>query len=316
MNLKALHISKFTTAYRYLLFALCLTVLVWSLKDTNIQELSSMLSQFSFDRHLLLFSSILILAFFNWTVELFKWKVLLRRVNTYPIKTVILSLLNGVSAAFVTPGRTGDVFARAINLRKEDRGKAVTAMILSSGIQLSVTLLLGVISVFLLRNALVGLSFSAVQYSTILMIVFGIVALGLGLFLLITKQRVFKKIKTAVRFARTYSRSELGTVIFLSTFRYSIFVFQFYLALVMFGIDLSLIQGMGLISVIYLLTFILPSSFLGELGIRETFAVFVLSPFSESVYPIIFGSLLIWCINLALPALLASATLSLAKSST
>ena len=92
----------------------------------------------------------------------------------------------------------------------------------------------------------------------------------------------------------------------LSAVRYAVFAFQFYLLLKICGIDLSVSEMMSNIALSFLLTSLIPSIALGELGVRGSVNLHLFSLNHSNDTAVLVASFLLWLINLAVPALIGA----------
>jgi len=98
----------------------------------------------------------------------------------------------------------------------------------------------------------------------------------------------------------------LAGIFLLSALRYSVFLFQYYLVLIALGVHAGFFVSLLLIAITFLVTSALPSFALTEVVTRGAVA----SGFFAFVIPdtagVVAASLLVWIINLAIPALIGS----------
>ena len=107
-----------------------------------------------------------------------------------------------------------------------------------------------------------------------------------------------------------YSNNDLIILLIFSLLRYTIYTMQFYLMLLLFGVDISFAHAIVLISVTYLLMTLIPTITITELGIRGSVTVGVFGLFFETrgywneemSFAVLAASSAIWLINLVLPA--------------
>jgi hypothetical protein len=85
-----------------------------------------------------------------------------------------------------------------------------------------------------------------------------------------------------------------------------VFTLQYVLILKLFGIELSVIDSIICIALNFFLITIIPTYALAEIGIRGTVAVTIFSVYGISSLPVLSAALLIWIINLAIPALIGT----------
>lgn len=93
-------------------------------------------------------------------------------------------------------------------------------------------------------------------------------------------------------------------MLLLALLRHLIFSTQLVLMLMCFGISLMPEHIAG-VWIVYLLTMLAPSLFLGKIGIKETIAVLVLGSMGVNQLAILCASLSIWLLNTLSPVLLA-----------
>lgn len=103
-----------------------------------------------------------------------------------------------------------------------------------------------------------------------------------------------------------YSATYLRPIWLLSALRYLVYAGQYVLLLKALGINFSLWGLLLAVLSAYFLQTILPTIAVLELGIKGSIALFVFSPISLHSSAILAATLLLWCFNLALPALIGA----------
>jgi hypothetical protein len=88
-----------------------------------------------------------------------------------------------------------------------------------------------------------------------------------------------------------------------SLLRHAVFSTQFALTLYAFGIAIS-VQLFFAVWVTYLIMTLIPSPLIGKLLIRESVALFVLGAMSINSTAILMSTVIIWFINLSIPAII------------
>jgi len=272
---------------------------------------------------------VLILMFINWGLEALKWSLLIRKIESVGWLRSYLAVLTGVAVSSLTPNRVGDYFGRVFILEKANRIEGVLITILGSMSQLLITFLAGTTCTFLL---FLGHHEQLLRYFNIPEYLYnwflwggGILVLGLNiLFLLLflniavlsafagrLKGRVLEKITSYIQVLSAYTTRELLVVILLSASRFLVFSIQMYLLLRAFSVNISFIEGMITIAVIFFAITMIPSVAIAELGIRGSVSLFLIglqfgNPFEISpdiALGIVAASTGLWLVNLVLPAL-------------
>ena len=85
--------------------------------------------------------------------------------------------------------------------------------------------------------------------------------------------------------------------------RYLAFSFQYYLLLIAFGYQGSLLLALAMILAVFLIKSVIPSITLTELGIRESVAMVIMGGFAVSSFTAFSSTFLLYVINIILPAL-------------
>ena len=290
--------------------------------EHGMVQITAMLNEFSLlGAEKTMVMVILSLMLLNWGTESVKWKFLVRRIENISFSVAIQAVLTGITISTFTPNRIGEFFGRAFILKKANPVKAIILTIIGSMSQLMVTLLLGTLSLLILLPNIASHTGGWPAYlhagivSFIILFDTGLVFLYFNVgairplaryFLKQTHSKVFHYLDVLNK----VSRAELAYVLFLSFVRYGIFFTQFFLALRLFGVLVSLKQAALLLPEIYLALAVVPTIALTELGVRGSVAIYVIGTFlalhgsipGQWDAAVLSAATLIWIINLAIPA--------------
>ncbi len=242
----------------------------------------------------------------NWSLEAYKWKYLIRRIERISFWKALEGVVSGVTMGFITPHSLGDYAARILTLTGQERTKGIGAVFVSRISQFYITLYFGSIALILYLYYVVQageLNYRLITGITIFANIFFILMYGYHKQLLKVLERwpFLRKMLSYFHIIKEYSFAELNFALLLSLGRYVVFCFQFVLILIVFGISLPwwiLLTG---VAFIFFVKSVIPT-FL-DLGVRETAAVFFFGVFGYDHQNIIFASLTLWLMNLVLPAL-------------
>jgi uncharacterized membrane protein YbhN (UPF0104 family) len=270
---------------------------------------------------LLIFS--LMLA--NWSIEAFKWKYLIGKVEEISFFKSFQAVLTGISISSFIPNRVGEYFGRVFILKTASRIEGILITVVGSISQLLITVLAGsfALLIFIPRHlAGAGFHYGYLYHSLIMLVMtldFILVALFFKLsFLSTLKERLLqKRLKRLRKFFRVfafYHNREMAVVMLLSFSRYLVFSTQFYLLLVLFNVRISYFNALILIAIIYLIMAIIPTIALTELGIRGSVALYIFGLYFGQILPlsgsinlgVFAASTLLWMINLGIPALVGT----------
>lgn len=265
------------------------------------------LTSFSYTSLVVVFA----LVFVNWFIESFKWRQLLIPVQLISFSDALKSVLAGISVSIFTPNRIGEFGGRILILQKSARMQGVFASLVGNFAQTLVTLVAGVLFFpFFIQN------FSVFNKSSEpLLLALSVIAVVVGLLLFFNIKKLakktlmipwFQKNQQFFNFLLIYSGSDLLKYLGFSALRYLVFTFQFYLLLNFFGVQLNYTTAIIAISQVYFIMTFIPTFAMAELGVRGSVAVLVIGTLSPLSSAIIAASVLLWIINLAMPALVGA----------
>ena len=279
------------------------------------QRFGSQMQEPGFRRLLI---AVILLMPLNWGIETSKWRLLIAYIEKISFLQAFKSVLTGITMSLFTPNRVGEFFGRAFTLKKADPLKGALLTITGSISQLLVTLIAGFVAVAFYLPQYVGLPEVWHKWLHVGLILFMallacILVLGYIKAPFISRQLEsfirpsWNKIKYYLDAIDHLKRETLIHVLLLSSLRYLVFSFQFYLLLLAFGLDIPYLTAMLLIAMTYFVMAAIPTIALADLGIRGSVSIYFIGSFfagSQNAAPeILAASTLIWAINLALPSL-------------
>lgn len=244
--------------------------------------------------------AILMLA--NWSFEAIKWKILIKPFYQITFSNAFKSIWSGVSTALSTPNRFGDFIGKISHIPKDYRKKGLISSFYGSYSQWLITMVMGWVGWLfygdqIIENENVKLGLSIIGAF--------IIFLSVALFLSKRSVMVIPK-KWRHYFTETPDFNSKTKIIFLSFLRYLAFATQFYLLIRFFGVELGYTTVFLKITLFYLITSLVPMTFWGEIGVKESVAVWVFSGLIYNSLIIISVTLLLWLINLIIPALVGN----------
>ncbi len=248
-------------------------------------------------------------SFFNWGSEALKWRFLMVKDHPMSFWKAFAATLSGTTLAMLTPNRSGGFVGKVWHLPRGKRAYGTIADLFGSLMQLGITVLVGGVALgFLLMRKDVVLP-ATLWYG---FLAGGGVLLVAVLFLVLKQKwwlskaermnnRWVDSLLQGLRVLRGRSAGFIASVLGLSGLRYLVFSTQFGALLFFFGGE-NIPAAMSLLPVVYLITSLLPGFLMGELGIREAVAVFLIAPVAGE-HEVLLTSLTLWVINLGIPAL-------------
>ncbi|WP_339917190.1 lysylphosphatidylglycerol synthase domain-containing protein [Yeosuana marina] len=248
---------------------------------------------------------LIILSILNWFFEILKWQELVSFIQKISFKRALEQSLGSLTASLFTPNRIGEYGAKAIYFKRPLRKRILLINLLSNLLQMGITTILGIIGLlFFYRSYNINLSINSliiitsISVFTLVLIVFLFRKNNFGL-----KGFPLGKIK---QFIIYYPRNKLVLATLFSLLRYLIFSFQFYYLLTLFGIDISYLNAMMVITSMYLLASIIPSLVVFDVVIKGSIAVYLFSFLGVEELISLSVVTLMWILNFVLPSIIGS----------
>lgn len=270
---------------------------------------------------MLLVCAVVILVLVNWGIEALKWRVLVAHLQTISFGRAFKATVAGTSIGLITPNRTGEFMGRVLFLDPDHRFGGAFATALGSIAQFVVTLMAGGLALVLLMVSDTPLPWPDGWYSSALVSLTALVSIGaLVLYLfpgllrhLLLLVPILQRLKNASSVLDTYTRRELLLVLLLSVLRYTVFTAQFVLLCMAFGVGVSASGAFLVIPVVYLVSTLVPTVLLTELGVRGSAAVAFFGPLGADEAAVLLATTVLWLLNLVLPAAVGSVLLVSAR---
>ena len=293
-------------------------------EQPNLHESISLIKKAPFGTEGWKFWLVLGLVFVNWGIEAKKWQALVRLMQPISFFTALKGVLSGVTLSLNTPNRIGEYGGRILYVNEGNRIQAISLSIAGSMSQLILTLFFGCGGlVFLLsthsqETYIMGLS---LYWIKVLLMIIGLITLVMLLFLfrlsllvrIIERIPFFDKYASHLLIIEEFSPNLLLRLLSLSSLRYLVFVSQYILLLQALHVELSMMQGFWIITILFLVMAIVPSFAIADLGIRGKFSLALITLYSANTIGIIGTTFGIWFLNLFIPALLGSILIVLTR---
>jgi hypothetical protein len=296
------------------------------LSEHGNRPITSLLREFSkLGNEKILAAIILVMMLLNWGTEAAKWRYLISRIEKVSFLKAFKAILTGITISTFTPNRVGEYFGRAFILKKANPIRAIILTIVGSMSQLLVTFIAGTSALLFLLPQMdyqssnwPGFVFPGlVVISLIINAGFILIYLNISSIRPLARyflKRHWRKVYRYISVLRMIQPGELLKVLMFSSVRYYIFFMQFYFALRLFDVSLSITEALLLLPVIYLTLAIVPTIALTELGVRGSVAIYVIGSYlslnnaaSENLAPaILSATTFIWIVNLVFPAIIGT----------
>ncbi len=285
----------------------------------DISELSNQFSSsISLSYGWTYFAAVVVLMPVNWFIESTKWNVLVTKFQSFGIQKSIFSVLSGVSMAIMTPGRIGEYGGRLVGIKSENRSKAILANLISSLSQNIINLGLGLIMALLFfnthmeiqRSVFLSLVFASTLIVSTLLLTFFRIDLMDGLLAYFPQYKWVTKIRSSVSSFTDLGNTTLFYILTLSFVRYAVYLGQYVLLILFFGVTDQLVPAILGVSTLFFLQSNLPLPPALSVLARGEMAIFLWSVFSSNVLGIVAATFSLWIINLVIPSILGAMIIS------
>jgi uncharacterized membrane protein YbhN (UPF0104 family) len=278
-------------------------VIIAKLKDNFIDFCNQLISNIHYE----LIVIALVLVFFNWGIEAAKWKYLIYKTEKITFFTAFKLTITGITLGLITPNRIGEIPGRALLLNNKNKLKElIVKTSVGAYSQLVITFLFGTVAAFFTLK-LFDLELNTLIINLFLVIVtcFMVASYFLNYHLknILYKIPYIKK-NNLLDALQSFNLKELLCVLVLSCLRYMVFSLQYYLILKAFNIYFNSWMELFLIPLCFMVTSVIPTLLLSEIGVRGSVALFIFGIITNNHLVIVSASILLWLINVALPALI------------
>ncbi|MEA1877437.1 MAG: lysylphosphatidylglycerol synthase domain-containing protein [Bacteroidota bacterium] len=250
----------------------------------------------------------------NFFFEITKWNLLIRKIHHLSFPMASRAVFSGLTMAMLTPNRIGEIFSRVFVLPPDKRIEGIGYSGINSLAQIVIVQLCGLVGmgVLLLHlpfkdNASHPLTYWVILVSIVISIILILIFMNLNwLSRIILLTRLDKKLPGLGKAFESLSKRDKWLALGLSAAKYVTFSLQLFFLLRYFGVDVAAGIGIPSIMTIFLLLNFLPVIAIGEAGIRGSVTLLILGLFSDADLGILAASLVLWMLNVALPALAGS----------
>lgn len=240
---------------------------------------------------------------FNWYLETLKWKTLVNEIQAFSFQDAIQAVLIGVFLGFVTPNRMGEFGGRLFKINQGSKIKAFSLAFRGGMAQFLVTFSIGLLSTFLVYKHLI---LSNLYYFALVVLSFFILWLYFNfnkVVLFLARFSLLKKWINLDIIEANLSHKTLVNVFFITLIRYLVYVNQYVLIAYFFSIDVNYLFLFSSVSAMLLTQTLGPSFPLIDLGLRGGVLLLLLENFTDNQLSILLVILIIWVLNLVIPAI-------------
>lgn len=250
----------------------------------------------------------------NLYLQFAKWKITCRYfLNESQNKNIAVSLFHGFTGAPFTPYRIGEYFGRAVIFKEKPMLQIAAATFVDKFFNLLAVCFFGSISTILFMhyhyqiNEIVSISLFIVVFTLFYFVVRLLLneKLWQNIFTEWFKKIIrFKSILELIRSLKKLDKNYLTMMIIISVLFYFCYINQFVLLMFAFSGNGNYLTFLWAAVMVMFVKVFIPSITLGELGVRETAAVYFLTLLSYEGSAGFNSSMSLYIINILIPALI------------
>ncbi len=268
-------------------------MLFFALRKFFADEQAILLFSTQAKQHPLWLTFVVLLIPMNWFLETAKWKKLIAVSETISWKDAWSGVLAGLAIGSATPNRIGEFAGRVFQLKKTSLLEGMSFTFISSFMQVGVTVLAGV-GAILFTDVGNLIHISKTREWLLILTVFAL-TIGAILFVITKYKRYFITV-------RSVDWKLLFVVFGISALRYSVYATQFFIMLIICGVESPATTIFAAIAVNYLVVSVVPSVMITELFVRGTIASGVIGVCGNPEAAAL-AAVIIWLVNVGFPAL-------------
>jgi len=255
----------------------------------------------------------------NWALEALKWSTLTYSIDTKTNRSVLREVLSGIALSILTPNRIGEYIGRLAHFAPKYHVSILGLNVLGSFSQFSVTLMGGLLGLsFIGELVWVNIELDYPYIYIIVSLVILCLMTGLAIiyanYLIRLVAFIVPRSWGSLLIERLDALIRLNMklrlwILFISLIRYAVYVSQFVFLLYGFGLDISIVNAMSGVGLVYMIQSGVPLPTILSLVFRGSVAIFVFEILGSSGLESLLASYTLWIINLGLPALVGGGIL-------
>jgi len=231
----------------------------------------------------------------NRYLEILKWQNLVSLIKPISVGESTKQVLGALTAGVFTPNNLGEYAGKALYFDKKKTKKIIFLNLICNGIQMILTIVLGIIGLFIIGYwkwalTIIGL-LSFLLFASFLTKTITIKGYSI--------EKILAKIN---EIPKTIHQKN----IVMATGRYLVFSHQYYFLFLAFDVDLPYLTMMGSIAAVYFLASSLPSFQFLDFAVKGSVAIFFFDKLGINEWIVVFISTLMWFLNIVLPVVIGS----------
>lgn len=231
----------------------------------------------------------------NRYLEILKWQNLAAVIHPITVGESAKQVLSALTAGIFTPNGLGEYAGKALYFETKKAKKVIFLNLICNGIQMILTVVFGIIGLWILGYQLWVLG------------IFGVCILLMGLTYLTKSIKIkgysLEKLTAKIReIPKKIHRKN----ILLAVGRYLVFSHQYYFLFLAFDVALPYGTLMASIAAVYFLASSLPSFQFLDFAVKGSVALFFFEKLGVNEWIVVFIATLMWFLNVVLPVVIGS----------
>lgn len=261
-----------------------------------------------------------LLAAVNWGLEAWKWRLAMHAAEPMGPVRAMAATLAGTAVGLFTPNRSGEAAGRLLFLAPGNRWQGGVSLLLCGLAQFTVTVAAGSAALLRWLHAQAwpwgGPLFTGLTMASVALIAAGAATLCFRPALVLDRTMrlpLLRKFHGRTALLKDAPRRTAWQVLALSALRYAVFAGQYAWLLAALA-EVPWGTGLWAVPFFFLVTTLVPTMVLSDLGVRGSVAVALLVPAGHDPAPVLLAAFLLWAVNLALPAAVGGLLLMFRKA--
>lgn len=244
----------------------------------------------------------------NMLLEAKKWHLLARSAQALSFAQAFASYLAGIALSTVTPNRLGEYPGRILYLKRKNTLRLIGVSLLGITTQLLTLFIFGLVGLVYYNIVHPGI----IEKVVLICAVFMTLAIAIAFWNFERWEPFLERIGWLRRFRiygqllKRFSLKEQLTILILSMIRFSVYTAQYLILLYWMNITIPPLAGFCMAALFFWVMAIIPSIALAELGERGQVSIYLFGYFTQNVIGILSATIIIWLINLMIPAVIGS----------
>jgi len=249
-----------------------------------------------------------LLMFLNWTLESVKWRCLLVPIVHLTPRESLRAVLVGVTTSIFTPNRIGEYLGRVMVTPKGSRWKAAFALSFGSMVQMGLIVFAGVLALwYTLISGITAVPFGTLMVFPLILsaILLMLLFFRVGPIMKMIRKRWghhLQRVMPYFEFLESFKARDLQYIFYITLLRLLVYVVQYWLLLIFFGVNVPADVAFSLILISYLIQTGLPLPALLVLAARGEIALLVWQNMAVNELSVLSASYGLWVLNIVLPA--------------